>query len=49
MVVVGQALDGGPIGWNLVVGVNAGASASERSVWTDRERARVGRCASPQI
>ena len=42
MVVVGQALDGGPIGWNLVVGVNDGASAGERSVWTDG-RAREGR------
>ena len=31
---VGLAADGSPVGWNLVAGVNDGASASERTVWS---------------
>jgi hypothetical protein len=30
---VGETLDGAPVGWNLVSGVNDGPTASERSLW----------------
>jgi hypothetical protein len=31
---VGSTADGTPLGWNLVAGVNDGARASERSIWS---------------
>lgn len=31
---VGRTADGGPLGWNLVTGVNDGPCASERSIWS---------------
>jgi hypothetical protein len=30
---IGETLEGAPVGWNLVSGVNDGPTASERSVW----------------
>jgi len=39
---VGHAPDGSPVGWNLVAGVNDGASASERSIWSAAGVREVG-------
>jgi hypothetical protein len=39
---VGSAGDGTPVGWNLVAGVNDGARASERSVWSGGRAREVG-------
>jgi hypothetical protein len=39
---VGHASDGSAVGWNLVSGVNDGASASERSVWSAAGSHEVG-------
>ena len=39
---VGHAADGTPVGWNVVVGVNDGPQASERSVWAAAGAHEVG-------
>lgn len=39
---VGRAADGLPVGWNVVVGVNDGPQASERSVWAAGGSREVG-------
>jgi hypothetical protein len=39
---VGHGADGAPLGWNVVVGVNDGALASERSVWAADRSHEVG-------
>ena len=39
---VGHAADGAPVGWNVVVGVNDGPHASERSVWAAGASHEVG-------
>ena len=39
---VGRDGDGGPVGWNVVVGVNDGPVASERSVWVAGGSHEVG-------
>jgi hypothetical protein len=39
---VGHAADGSPVGWNVVVGVNDGPQASERSVWAVSGAHEVG-------
>jgi hypothetical protein len=39
---VGRGPDGGPVGWNLVTGVNDGAAASERSIWSGGGAREVG-------
>lgn len=39
---VGHDAAGGPVGWNLVTGVNDGPAASERSVWSGGRAREVG-------
>lgn len=39
---VGHGADGAPVGWNVVVGVNDGPRASERSVWVAGDAREVG-------
>ncbi|MBS1871168.1 MAG: DUF2804 family protein [Actinobacteria bacterium] len=39
---VGRALDGRPVAWNLVAGLNDPPRDSERTVWVDGEPAEVG-------
>jgi hypothetical protein len=39
---VGRGPDGGPVGWNLVTGVNDGPTASERSVWSGGRAHEIG-------
>jgi hypothetical protein len=39
---VGHGADGGPVGWNVVAGVNDGPRASERSVWVAGRSHEVG-------
>ncbi|HUO73735.1 MAG TPA: DUF2804 family protein [Solirubrobacteraceae bacterium] len=39
---VGVAIDGRPVAWNLVAGVNDPPGGSERSVWLDGEPVEVG-------
>jgi hypothetical protein len=39
---VGRGVDGSRVGWNLVTGVNDGATGSERAVWIDGEPSEVG-------
>jgi hypothetical protein len=39
---VGHDLDGAPVGWNVVAGVNDGPRASERSVWVAGRSHEVG-------
>jgi hypothetical protein len=39
---VGHGSDGAPVGWNVVVGVNDGPHASERSVWVAGGSHEVG-------
>ncbi len=39
---VGHGADGAPVGWNVVVGVNDGPCASERSVWVAGGSHEVG-------
>ncbi len=39
---VGHGADGAPVGWNVVVGVNDGPRASERSVWAAGSSHEVG-------
>lgn len=41
---VGVALDGRPVAWNLVAGVNDPPFGSERTVWIDGLPTEVGRC-----
>jgi hypothetical protein len=42
---VGRTLDGRPLSWSLVVGVNDPPQNSERTVWLDGQAQEVGPCA----
>lgn len=39
---VGRAIDGRPLGWNLVTGLHDGTPASERTLWVAGETVEVG-------
>jgi hypothetical protein len=39
---VGRGPGGGPVGWNLVTGINDGPAASERSIWSGDAAHEVG-------